>query len=297
MLDFHRELLADSIRTNAYRDAIRRFVTPESVVVDVGSGTGILSLFACEAGARRVYAIEQQHSADVAMLLARHSGYADRMTVIHEKSTAATLPEPADILVTETIGGFGLDEGIVSTVIDARRFLKPDAIIMRLWLAAVDDPRFYDEHVTWWSDRHYGFDLSPLRLFASNELRFDRIDPATLLSAPAPAVTIDFATVDNLYLTGTTQLTIERPGTLHGFAGWFSIELAPGLELSNECGSPLHWYQAFMALERPMQVERGTRIDVEYQSHDGAMSRWRGTVDGRAFDQMTRLSRPPCFVR
>jgi predicted RNA methylase len=54
MLEVHRGLLQDETRTNAFRDAIRRSVTPDSVVLDLGTGSGILSFFAAEAGARRV---------------------------------------------------------------------------------------------------------------------------------------------------------------------------------------------------------------------------------------------------
>src|SRR5258707_577520 len=120
MLDLHRELLADEVRTNAYREAIRRFVTPESVVLDLGSGSGILALFASEAGARRVFAVEQQSSAGIAAFLARHLKFGERIEVIRERSTNVHLPEPADLLVTETIAMFGLQERILSSVLDAR---------------------------------------------------------------------------------------------------------------------------------------------------------------------------------
>src|SRR5947208_2282995 len=131
MLELHRELLLDDVRANAYRHAIRRFVAPGSVVLDIGAGSGILSFFACEAGARRVFAIESQHTADVVTLLARHLGYAGRIEVIHDRSTNVELREPADLLVTETLGPFGFDEHILSTVIDARtRLIRPGAAII-----------------------------------------------------------------------------------------------------------------------------------------------------------------------
>src|SRR5437762_2323299 len=88
---------------SAVRDAIRAAVKPGDVVVDLGSGSGILAFFACEAGARKVYAIEQQHTADAAALLAKHLGLADRIEVIHERSMNVELPERGDVLVTETI--------------------------------------------------------------------------------------------------------------------------------------------------------------------------------------------------
>src|SRR6267378_3204646 len=89
--------------------------------LDLGCGTGILSFLACSMGARRVVAIDKRNVADATELMARHLGFADRISVLHRDSGTVSLPEPADLLVTETLGMLGLDEGILGSVIDARR--------------------------------------------------------------------------------------------------------------------------------------------------------------------------------
>src|SRR5436305_11412993 len=119
MLEFHRGLLQDQVRTNAFREAICRAVTQESVVLDLGTGSGILALFAAEAGARRVFAVDATHSADLASFLTRHLGFGDRIQVFHEHSAKVESPEPADILVTETPGAVAFDERILGSVIEA----------------------------------------------------------------------------------------------------------------------------------------------------------------------------------
>lgn len=96
-----------------------------------------------------MFAVEDQHTADLATFLARHLGFADRIEVIHDRSTNIELPEPADVLVTETLGSFGFEERILSSVIDARaRLLRPGATIIplrvELYAVPVELPVVFD---------------------------------------------------------------------------------------------------------------------------------------------------------
>jgi protein arginine N-methyltransferase 1 len=298
MLEVHRGLLQDETRTNAFREAIRGVVTPESVVLDLGTGSGILALFAAEAGARRVFAIDATHSADLASFLTRHLGFGDRIQVFHDHSTKVELPERADILVTETLGAFALDEHILSSVIDARaRLLKPDAIIIprrvALYLVPVDDDSIYDARVKWWSGKPYGFDFSPLAVFASNTVFVGSVGSASFLAAPAMVIDTDLSTITGTDVEGRVHFTAARSGTLFGFAGWFHATLADGIELSNEMPGT-NWEHVFLPLESPVGVVAGTPVDVALECADGVMWRWKGTIGDAAFDQLTALSVPPC---
>jgi hypothetical protein len=298
MIEVHRGLLQDEVRTNAFREAIRRCVTPESVVLDLGTGSGILSFFACEAGARRVFAVDATHSADLASFLARHLGFADRIQVIHDRSTNVELPERADLLVTETLGAFGLNEQIVSSVIDARaRLLTADAVIIPrsidLYVAPVDDASIYERRVNWWNGKPYGFDFSPLAVFASNIVFVGSVGTASFLAQAERVIAADLATIETVDVSGRAQFTTTREGLIHGFAGWFRATLADGIELSNEMPGS-HWEHVFLPLQTPIHVEEGTPIDVDLESHDGISWRWKGTIGVTYFDQMTALSSPPC---
>jgi type I protein arginine methyltransferase len=128
----HEEMLLDKIRCDAYREAIHRTVKPGDVVVDLGAGTGLLSFFALQAGARHVYAIEMTRIADVAAELIEANGFRDRITLIRQTSTRARLPERCDVLVTETLSAFCFDtENTIEFVADAReRFLRPGGRIV-----------------------------------------------------------------------------------------------------------------------------------------------------------------------
>jgi protein arginine N-methyltransferase 1 len=298
MLDYHHGLLEDPIRTEWYRDAIRRVVKPGDVVIDLGSGSGILSFFACEAGAAKVYAIEQRHMADVIHMLAKQNGLADRIEVIHEVSTDVELPERAAVLVTETLGSFGPEEQIVSYTIDARtRLLQPDGRIIpeafTLSIVPVELPAVFDLHVSSWTRPRYGFDMSLLRVFASNRPYTASITPAAHLAPPTEFLAVDLMTVTTPLLTGRASFTIERAGTMHGFGGWFTAMLAADITLSNGT-QPTGWSQAFLPLEEAIPVTPGTSVEVDVETHDGTRWRWKGRVGAAEFDQTSLLSMPPC---
>jgi len=265
-------------------------VKPGDVVVDLGSGSGVLAFFAIEAGARKVYAIERGHMADVIAMLAKRFD----IEVLHEHSKNVEFPERANVLVTETLGAFALQEQILSSVIDARsRLVTPDATIIphRIVLSAVpiELPREHRQHVGWWSEPHYGIDFSDLRMFAANQMFTKDITPANFLAPPAEIIDIDLKTIHDTTVIGNASFQITREGTLHGFGGWFTATLAEDITVSNQHES--HWKQQYLPIERPLRVEPGMTITLELQSDDGKAWRWRG----RDFDQTTWLASPPCF--
>lgn len=296
MLDYHRELLNDELRTNAFREAIAKTVRPGDVVIDLGCGSGILSFFACQAGAARVYAIDATRMADVAAFLARHLGFADRITVIQKESRQVELPERANVLISETLGVTGFDEGIAGSVQDARaRLLTEDARIvpcrLGVSLVPVELDYDYDRHVAFWSEPRYGLDLSPLRLFASNSIAFAHIRGNAHLAPPAEMFSLVVG--DGTEASGRARFEVQRDGFLHGFGAFFTTTLAEGITLTNARARETSWSQALLPLEVPVQVHAGALIDVELQMEDGRSWRWRGDVAGEAFDQTTWLSMPP----
>ena len=296
MLDYHRELLADETRTTAFREAIFRTVRPGDVVIDLGCGSGILSWFACQAGAARVYAIDSTRMADVTSFLARQLGFADRVTVIRKESREVELPERAGVLISETLGVTGFDEGIAGSVRDARaRLLTEDARIvpssLGVSLVPVELDYDYDKHVAFWSEPHYGLDLSAMRVFASNSIAFAHIRGNAHLGAPREMFSMTLG--DAIEATGKATFAIERDGFLHGFGAFFTATLAPGITLTNGRARETSWSQAFLPLEVPVPMRKGQAVEVELQMDDGRAWRWRGDAAGEPFDQTTWLSMPP----
>ena len=298
MIDYHRELLADKTRTFAFREAVARVVRPGDVVVDLGCGSGILSFFACQAGAAKVYAIDGSDAANVASFLTRQLGLSDRITIVRGHSMKVELPERADVLVTETLGTLGFDESILSLVRDAReRMLKPNARIIpahvTVSVVPVELEAPYEQHVGFWSEPRYGLDLSPLRMFASNRVYYARISTLAHLAEPREILSADLVRDEATTISGRASFVARRNAQLHGFGAYFRATVAEGVLLTNCDWRTSSWMQAFLPLEHPVHVIRGERADIEVETQDGRVWEWRGTVANVNFDQTTWLAKPP----
>src|SRR4051794_7955699 len=88
-------MIADSARREAYSEAMRRAITPESIVLDIGAGTGYFSVLACQMGARRVYALEPGNVFPLLKQVVAENHCAERVECMAELSTAITLPQRA----------------------------------------------------------------------------------------------------------------------------------------------------------------------------------------------------------
>ena len=130
-IEYHQSMLADKVRMASYLTAILKVVEPGDVVLDIGSGTGILAYFACLAGAKQVYAVEQDPLVGLAQTISRHNGFQDRVTFLNDWSDRIELSELVDVVLTETIGNIGFEEGILGWIIDAKeRLLVPNGRII-----------------------------------------------------------------------------------------------------------------------------------------------------------------------
>ena len=281
LLRFHRSMVEDAVRVDCFRRAIEASVKSGDVVLDLGSGTGVLAILAARAGARVVYAVEATEVVEIAREVCRENGVADRVRFFDDVSSRVKLPEPADILITETIGNFGLDEGILGWVRDARRrLLKPDAVIVphsiELHTVPVEMPEAYARDIDWDYVRS-GIDFRSMRLFAVNNLYRERVRPENYLAAPCSLGEIDLGEVSSTAFAADAVFEVSRTGELHGLGGWFSSRLYDGITVSNDPNdSPGSWKHAFMPFETPISVERGQRLNVHVAcANNGSVWRWR----------------------
>src|SRR5688572_6272119 len=148
-------MIADTVRMKAYAEALRRAVRPGDIVVDIGTGTGIFALLACQYGAARVYAIEPNQNIHVAKILAKENGFSDRIEFIQEISTKVSFIDKADVIISDLRGLLPLFEKHIPALVDARkRILKDGGVLIpkrdTLNFCIVEAPELYKNYSGPW---------------------------------------------------------------------------------------------------------------------------------------------------
>ena len=267
--DDYYDMMSDPVRMAAYQEAIASVVRPGDVVVDLGAGLGILSLLAARAGARRVYAIEKGDAIELAREVARLSRLDDRIEFIAESSLTCRLPERADVLVSETLGSFAIDENTLEFTIDARRrLLAPGARLLpsrlQLFIAPAEHERGH-ERLTFWRNVA-GFDYAPAIAEILGRMSLAEVDQAALLATGQRVADIDLARVESPEVAASLRFEIERGGTIHGLAGWFEARLSTSVSISTSpADPPTHWKQAFFPFREPVRVVPGDVLTVQFR--------------------------------
>ncbi|KAH7859272.1 hypothetical protein Vadar_033909 [Vaccinium darrowii] len=277
-----QNMLQDYVRTGTYYAAVieNRTDFVGRVVVDVGAGSGILSLFAAQAGAKHVYAVEASEMAEYARkLIAGNPFLGERITVVKGKIEEVELPEKADILISEPMGTLLVNERMLETYVIARdRFLVPNGKMFptngRIHMAPFSDEYLFVEIANkalfWQQQDYYGVDLTPLYGSAFqgyfSQPVVDAFDPRVLV-APAISHVIDFTSIkeEDLYeIDVALKFTASVGVRIHGLACWFDV-LFDGSTvqrwLTTAPGAPTtHWYQLRCILSQPLYVMPGQEI-------------------------------------
>jgi len=301
-IEVHRTMICDRVRTEAFRRAIDAVVRPGQVVLDVGAGTGILSLFAALAGAKRVYAVEQTTVAVLAQELAAANGLEDIVQVIQGDIMEVELPDHVDVIVSEWLGGFGIDEGMLVPVIAARdRWLKPGGAMIpcsvTAWTGLVHDSHL-SETVGFLRHNPYGLRLDGLVEMTVNEIiysgSFRHLGEGDRRSEPGRLWTTDVELIPREQAEAPqeveTLLRVRDPGTANALALWFSADLAPGISLSVGPGdAPTHWGMTTAPLRAPVELEPGMEVRARVRTAParpmGTWTRWAVAMPGAHWEE------------
>jgi len=274
LIDFHRRMLADRVRHQAYRAALAQVLVPgRSTVADLGAGTGILSFFARELGARECWLYEPGAALQLAATIAARNGI-EGLHFVPEWSHLVADPTPVDVVVAEVFGNFALEEGVLETLRDARRFLAPGGTLipgrLEQWVAPVASQRFDAELRSWRAVGH-GLDLRDAEAMSLSNLYVYAIEPADLLGVPAQRWdALHFNTELASQRRGTARWTLADATTVAGFALWWDAVLVPGVTLSTSPHAPrTHWDQIYLPLRTTLELAAGDGLEVTIASETG----------------------------
>jgi len=269
---FYGQMLADAPRMDAYVAALRRTVKPDSVVMDLGSGPGVFALLACKFGAQRVYAVEPDSVIGLARDVAIANGFAKRIEFFESLSTEITLPEPADIIISDLRGVLPWFQQHLPSIKDAReRLLAPGGVLIPqrdiLWAAVVEAPDRYEDLIGPWEDNNFELDLSAGTRLVTNSWRKTRFKPEQLLTEPVCWTTIDYYEVDSPDVKADIMWLAPRNGTAHGVAVWFDSELVDSIGFSNHPREPeLIYGNGFFPFCEPVEIQEGDRVKLRLEA-------------------------------
>ncbi len=267
-------MLADTARMDPYAYALKNAVGPDTVVLDIGTATGIHALLAAKFGARRVYAIDSNEAVHLARELAAANGYADRIEFIQAASTEITLPEKADLIVSDLRGALPLFADHIPSIVDARqRHLAPDGCLIpardTMWVALVEARSVYRDLVRPW-EYPYGLNMEIAKNMVLNSWGDDNsgeIHSRDLLNEPQVWAVIDYSTIVNPSVSQTGLKTkVLRAGTAHGLLVWFDGEIGEGIGFSNgpqEKQIAEVYGRGLFPLLEPVRVAEGDTVIID----------------------------------
>ncbi|HZM77910.1 MAG TPA: 50S ribosomal protein L11 methyltransferase [Candidatus Limnocylindrales bacterium] len=278
----HLKILNDVARKGAFVRAMRETVRPGDVVLDLGTGSGILAVAAAQAGAAQVYAVEPAGMVHLAEQVARANGVAERISFIRGWSTQLELPRQATVLSTDIVGNEALDMTIWETLQDARhRLLTADARLVPQGFTAlaclIDIPekviqayRPCAAQARRWKAA-YDIDFSPMIELDRRETigfyeRPEVVRAWPVHSDPVEVYRVDLSQ-DVRNLDAALTLTANRAGRVSGAVVYFHAQLGPTTTFHTapwDGGESSHWYTAVWALPEVFSVACGDEIDMKY---------------------------------
>jgi len=233
----HEELLKDEIRTKTFRNAIinNRHLFKDKIVLDIGCGVGIFSLFAAKAGAKMVIAVEKSNVIEYAKKIIRANRYDKVIRIVKGKIEEIELPdgiEKVDVIIAEWMGYALFYDSMIQSVIYARdKFLKPGGVIFpdraTMYMIGIEDREYKEDKVEWWSNVH-GYNMGCLKNYVMREPLVDTVDKRQICSENYPLKTFDLKTmtINDIGIDSNFRLRALRDDYIHAFVAYFVVEFS-----------------------------------------------------------------------
>ena len=271
--NIHEEMLKDKVRTGAYQKAIlnNKEIFKDKIVLDIGSGTGILSFFAAEAGAKHVYGIEFADIADFSIEIIKKNNMQDKITIIKAKVEEAELPvEKVDIILSEWMGYFLLYESMLDCVLYARdKWLKEDGYMFpdraQMFLAGIEDKNYKHRKINSWNNI-YGFNMKCIKEAAIAEPLIDNCTDEYIISSTCKIYDIDLYKIkkEELDFMSGYEIVFDCDDCFNGLVSWFNVSFN---KVQNKVilptgpyDKPTHWKQVVFYIEDDVYVKKGEKL-------------------------------------
>lgn len=262
-------MIADEYHSQPFVQALRKSVTDESVVLDIGCGTGIYSLLACQFGAKKVFAIEPNPLIWLAKSFAAQYGFQDKIEFIQNISTNVELEQKADVLICDLHVDTPFNELSVFSIIDARkRLLKPNAVLIpqkdSMFFALVECEEFFEKNIARYLRNYYGIDMSSAKYLLTNRILAPNKDDVTLISESKIFSMLNYNTLEEFDFSAKLNWEIKKKGIVHGLLGWFDCELIADIKITNAIDNLQTIYGVpFFPFEQAVSTEIGDVIESE----------------------------------
>ncbi|MFK8008630.1 MAG: tetratricopeptide repeat protein [Saprospiraceae bacterium] len=281
---WHFEMLADTDRNDAYQKAIEKIIDKDSIVLDIGTGSGLLSMMAARAGAKQITACEMhQRLASTAKQITKRNGFEDIITVFAKKSNdlkvGEEMPAKANIIISEILDCGALGEAVLPSIRHAvQNLATPDVKLIparvNLFGQLIEIP---SRSLVAPIREISGFDLS---LFEEYRIPGEYLkinlkgEKYKILSPVIPLMDVDFYNLPTAYPEDQPkkiplQINIDEGGMAQAMVFWFDLYLDEEIKVSSKMDGELeHWGQALFCFPNPKKVEKGEVFSVTMLQSD-----------------------------
>ncbi len=265
-IEEHRLLINDFKCQDTFEKLISETVKPGDVVLDLGTGSGIHSLFAARAGARHVYAVDADGVLEFAKQTAAQNGLSDKITFIQTHFKNLELPEKVDVIISNV--GFLVSLNEIAPV--AKKFLKPGGRMipdqLEISLGPVEVADFYENHIQNWQYQKYGLDFSHLKQMAVNHPQYLHLQPEAYVAPAQSAPKISVAPDSSEVFNWKFEYVAQKDSVMHGLGGFYSflsggkeyLSTRPPFQLDNQI-----WNNFLLPISQPVSLKAGDVVTAQ----------------------------------
>jgi len=293
-----RSMVLDEHRNGFYRRALEQVIGPESVVMDLGAGLGILGFIAASLGAKKVLLVEPKTNQAAARQIAAENGLEHKVEFIASTAEQLLSEVKVDIITSVFTGNFLLEEDLLPSLFLARdRFLKPAGVLIPdravMVVVPVSMGDFYDKHINRWADGSQGITHGAMLPLARNSLYMDSFSAAefTPLAAPKKIRSLDFHTASVADCHEEVSFQIREKAQIDGFLCWFDARMGDEWLSTSPKAPKTHWSQVFMPVNRS-NLETEANVSLRIDRSEFGEWHWRFTTAQGSQQYSSFLSAP-----